>query len=96
MVASNVSPLGACLQSEGPQHCEPLQLPVGAVLRHVGVQNGNPTLWIEVETSNPTREVVIRGYPTGYGLPEGLHYLGTALIDQGDLVFHLYAEDPLS
>lgn len=73
-----------------------LTVPEGAVLRHVAVQDDIPCLWLEVETDNPTKQVTVSGYPTGYHLPEGLYFLGTVLMHRGDLVFHLYSEEPLA
>jgi hypothetical protein len=66
-------------------------MPDGAVIRNVAVQEGAPTMWVEVD---PLRPVVARGFRTvGTGAQEIERddtYVGTAHIVGLGLVFHIY------
>jgi hypothetical protein len=45
--------------------------------------------WWEVDTSQPTVEIKLQLIGTGFDIPEGAYYLGTAFPMSG-LVLHLY------
>ncbi len=66
-------------------------LPEGAKVLDVQVQGGEPYVWAEVETFNPSIKREFVTYGTGFDIPEdpGV-YIGTFQIDGGSLVFHLY------
>ncbi len=67
------------------------QLPEGAVVLSVHVQRGTPFMWAEVDPAAPfvERRFELRG--TGHPLDgsEG-RFVGTFLIRDDSLVFHLY------
>jgi hypothetical protein len=69
-----------------------LQMPAGAELLHVGVQGSDVMLWARVDPDAPcvTRRVRFAG--TGHPLGEGADapYVGTALLYNGRLVFHVF------
>lgn len=78
---------------------EPMQthmkMPKGARLLTAAEQRGEVCVWAEVD---PTARKVLRkvmAIPTG-GLCTGLSYVGTAHLQRGSLIFHVYdgGEDP--
>ena len=67
---------------------------IGKIL-HVGVQRGNPFVWVEVNEYILQKETKrIRVFHTGEDIPEELHnktkYIGTFLLDEGCYVGHAY------
>ena len=68
-----------------------IEIPSGGVCRHVGEQNGNICLWVEVDTDRPMLDRTLRIVGTGHPLPkdEELDFLGTVPMANG-LVFHIY------
>lgn len=72
----------------------PIEIPKGAVLRHVGEQHGIPTLWIEIDPDAETRAVNIITVGTGHPVPQDGHFLGTVML--GAFVFHLFSEETLA
>lgn len=59
----------------------------------VDVQRGQPVVWAVVDTDKPTQShtLYIRG--TGHPMTgEEAAYLGTVLLDNGSLVFHVFLE----
>jgi hypothetical protein len=75
------------------EHVKPM--PVGSVIRHVGVQNGRITLWFETDFDlmgregsdhTETRRFAVRG--TGHPIPEGATYLGT--VQMTPFVWHVF------
>ena len=64
----------------------------GARFLHVDNQREQITVWAEVNTLE--RECVRRLYVVGTGgkVPPGCDYVGSALMADGDFVFHVYAE----
>ena len=69
-----------------------IEMPRGARILHVGVQNGKPQLWAMVDVKAPLvdRHFAVRG--TGHpadGLKEVQHS-GTFMMANGALVFHLF------
>ena len=71
-----------------------LQVPDGAVVRALGVQDGIPCLWLEVDTDAPVapRTVWIRG--TGHPVPSTPNalYVGTFMLAGGSFVGHVWIE----
>ncbi|HET9144116.1 DUF7352 domain-containing protein [Actinophytocola sp.] len=73
------------------------QLPAGAVVRHVGEQRGNITLWFESDfdlmdrkdsEGLESRRFLIRG--TGHPIPDGVAYLGT--VPMASFVWHVFEQ----
>lgn len=73
---------------------QPVMMPAGKVLSAHG-QHDKICVWAEVDPSTPLRPRHFNVYGTGHTLPEMPGYfLGTALIDGGNLVFHVYEAAP--
>lgn len=66
-------------------------MPVGAVIRHVGRQGPDLYLWAEVDpqAEKVTRRFVIVGTGVGH-TPEPGAYLGTVQLEELYLVLHVY------
>ena len=68
-----------------------LDVPEGAEVMTVQVQNGTPCLWARVDPAAPKipRKIITRG--TGHPVPETIwRYIGTYQIKDGALVFHVF------
>ncbi len=70
-----------------------VEMPRGATVLSVQMQNGNPCLWAMVDTDvvlTDTREFVCFG--TGHKINEeyALHFIGTTQIEAVSLVFHFF------
>jgi hypothetical protein len=65
-----------------------IDMPTGAVLRHVASQGSMPTMWFEVdpEAASELRQFKVIG--TGHVVPEGWDYIGTVMT--GVFVWHIY------
>lgn len=59
---------------------------------HVANQRGQITVWAEVHTLNRERMGTLHVVPTGGSVPSGSHYIGTALLADGDFVLHVYGD----
>jgi hypothetical protein len=59
-------------------------------LCHIGIQNGVPWLWAEVEPSAPRRKSQFVSYQTGEEIADGDLYLGTAVFGDKNYVCHVY------
>jgi hypothetical protein len=71
-----------------------IQMPAGAKPLHVGVQNEELMLWVEVVTTNHKESVEVRIYGTGWELPSNPgKYLGTFFSGQGAFVWHVYLRE---
>lgn len=74
-------------------------------LLHVGVQHNSIKVWAEVDTNAPTRKFHILPLGTGWNLDTGradkqcvldTHtYMGTVMLANGNLVFHVYGAEIL-
>lgn len=74
-------------------------------LLHVGVQHNSIKVWAEVDTNAPTRKFQILPIGTGWNLDTGradkqsvldTHtYMGTVMLANGNLVFHVYGAEIL-
>jgi hypothetical protein len=74
-------------------------LPMGTRIRHIGMQSGEmlPQMWVELDPSDSGQLNILHRYMvlgTGREFPEYLTYLGTFLVDDGKLVWHLYENEP--
>jgi len=72
-------------------HTQTLEMPQGAQILTVQVQQGEPVLWALVDPALPKekREFFIVG--TGWPIDGGLgQYVGTFQIMEGSLVFHIF------
>lgn len=69
-------------------------MPVGARVLHLGLQQGRPCLWAEVDPENDVVARTIQIVATGYSdVPEIGIYLGTLQMRPargGEIVFHFY------
>jgi hypothetical protein len=70
-----------------------IQIPTGAQVLAVQVQNENPYIWALVETDAPPiiRRFCIRGTGHTFKGNEG-KYIGTFQLYDGNLVFHVFEE----
>lgn len=74
-------------------------------LLHVGVQHNSIKVWAEVDTNAPVRKFQILPIGTGWNLDTGradkqcvldTHtYMGTVMLANGNLVFHVYCAEIL-
>lgn len=72
--------------------CE-FPMPVGAKILHLAVQHGDPCLWAEVDSDAPTEMRTFRTYGTGHAMGyHNQHYVGTYMVQDGALVFHVYEQ----
>lgn len=74
---------------------EYIKVPVGAKILSAHGQHDNPTIWALVDED--VKEMIpigVRVYPTGgnFNLPGGYEFLGTCLLHNGQLVFHVFVE----
>lgn len=74
-----------------------IELPGGAEILAVQVQQGQPCLWALVDPSEPLKAVRFRIYGTGhpiptYGAMDHIYgkYVGTYQMRDGHLVFHMF------
>jgi hypothetical protein len=71
-----------------------VEMPMGAGLMTVQMQNGQPCLWALVDTENTLekRKVLIRG--TGHPAVDVGRYISTFQMKGGELVFHAFEPLP--
>ncbi len=71
-----------------------LNIPEDGKILHLKLQNGIPCLWILVEQENLFEERKFLFYGTGMTISkiEELTYIGSVLIQDETLVFHLFEE----
>ena len=73
-----------------------ISMPVGAVVLCCKLQRQKPHVWAEVEDTAPLIEHTFFCAGTGHLLPPRqalTRYVGTVLMYDGDLVWHLYEMD---
>lgn len=69
-----------------------LELPKGARILHVDVQNGYPYIWALVDPDAPKEKKKFHLAGTGHPINEKIkNHIGTFLLHEGALVFHLFA-----
>ena len=71
-----------------------IEMPMGAGLMAVQMQNGHPCLWALVDPINSLekRKILIRG--TGHDAPGVGRYISTFQMQDGALVFHAFEDLP--
>ena len=71
--------------------CE-VTMPKGAELLSVGEILGGIFLWAKVDPAKELETRCFHVYGTGHNIPSGLNlsFIGTAIIRQGDYVFHIF------
>ena len=71
-----------------------VEMPMGAALMTVQMQNGQPCLWALVDTKNTRekRKVLIRG--TGHPASDLGRYISTFQMKGSELVFHAFEAMP--
>lgn len=69
-----------------------IAIPKGGLVRALQVQDGEPRLWVEVDTEAEmqVRHFMVIG--TGHTIPHGLTYIGTW--QDPPFVWHLYEDHP--
>ena len=65
-----------------------LKIPKGYQIIHFGVQSGLPTLWVEVDSDQPSEEVQYAVFGTGWEIPPDWEHVGTWM--ESIFVWHLY------
>jgi hypothetical protein len=70
-----------------------LMIPKKSKVLHVGLQNRKPCLWVEVDRSADVVSRFFKVYGTGHPIElSNLSYLGTAIDEPLNLVWHVYGE----
>lgn len=71
------------------------EMPKGAKILAVQMQNEVPCLWALVDPDQPKMKVKIAIFGTGHPIDErwGLKYIGTYQLNGGLLVFHVFEMD---
>lgn len=70
-----------------------INLPEGAKILTVQTQNGEPCLWAEVESDNPSSPRTIATHGTGHTIPkETGRYIATYKMAGDSLVFHVFEQ----
>ena len=67
-----------------------LEMPVGAQILSLQVQNGVPCIWAKVETAAKSKYRRFRVYGTGHPISEDGNFIGTFQMHGGTLVFHMF------
>ena len=72
---------------------ERLSVPVGATVRHLGWQEGAPTLWLECDEGSERVEWTIQVIGTGqpFDYRTNAEFLGTLIEGVGMFVWHFFA-----
>ena len=77
----------------GPNNLK-IMIPAGANLLTAQEQHDQICVWAEVDTTAPKEEVLFEVFGTGHVMPEAMgldrEYVGTAQIQGGSFVFHVY------
>lgn len=71
-----------------------IDMPEGARILCVQIQNGGPCLWALVDTQSPIKVPrVIETFGTGHPMNDSLReYIGTYQLHDGALVFHVFEQ----
>jgi len=68
-----------------------VSLPTGAIIRHVGPQNGVMQLWADVDPNTTDREDrTVMLAPSGCWIEDGMTYTNTIKTIEADIVLHVY------
>jgi len=74
-----------------------VQMPKGAQVLSVQVQDGEPQLWAMVDEQAPTEPRTFATYGTGHPLPDVANhgrFVSTYQMHSGRLVFHVFDQTP--
>ena len=78
-----------------PGYEQTIEMPHGAKILDVQVQNGQPQLWALVDESAYKDRIKIGIYATGAPMPDDLgEYISTFQMNEGSLVFHVFYFPP--
>lgn len=69
-----------------------INMPAGAELLTIQVQNGEPCVWALVDPKAPGHFVTLSIYGTGHPVDTHGEYVGTYQLGDGALVFHVFRE----
>jgi len=70
-----------------------IEMPIGAQILSMQIQNENPQLWALVDEKNATEKRSFITCGTGQEIPEDVgDYIGTYQIENGSLVFHVFEQ----
>lgn len=60
----------------------------------IKLQNGTPYIWVEVDDDTHKTKVKFHLFGTGHVMPDtsSMNYIGTILLDEDRLVYHLYRQ----
>lgn len=69
-----------------------LNIPEGAKILSLQVQDGHPRLWVLVDDKQPKQKRLFRILPTWYHfqLKPEMNFIGTFQLDDEGLVFHVF------
>ena len=67
-----------------------LNLPAGAQVVHFDMQQGEPTMWVLVDTEAPLVIRVFFGAGTGHPLPDDARHIGSCIDREIGFVWHLF------
>ena len=71
-----------------------IEMPIGAEILCVQMQHGRPQVWALVDETNVTENRSFITCGTGNPVPENIgEYIGTYQIENGVLVFHVFAQN---
>lgn len=65
-----------------------LRIPDGGIVRHAGIQDDIPCIWVEVDPTNTRKARLFHIFGTGHDIPSSCSYIGT--FQQPPFVWHLY------
>ena len=75
-----------------------IEVPAGGVIRAAEIQNNNPTLWIEIDSTKATEKRYFRIVPTGVEITlmsdMDMKFVGSVFFNGASLVFHIYEQIP--
>lgn len=74
-----------------------LVLTEGAQVLHVGVQRGQPFIWVLLDPTATARTYQFQSFGTGHNVEDHItkdQYIGTFMLEGGGLVFHLFQVNP--
>ena len=75
-----------------------IEMPQGAKILCIQVQNGVPCIWALVDTGSFLTKRTFEIFGTGQAIPDDVikrNYIGTFQLDNGDLVFHCFEIDSI-
>ena len=67
-----------------------IEMHEGAEILYIEVQHGIPCLWARVNTNKPIERKHFRMAGTGHPLNNAGKHIGSFLMEEGKLVFHLF------